>query len=213
MKKIIIGFLLSLSTLIALDDLGIQGTVYPVLEESYMIEIEENSKKIDWKDQISTFKKNVREAFKAKGDLPKCVATSERFFIKMNTLKYPITGASGEVLFPAGYKYNVLELMAKHGLVDPKGMLFVDIDDGLHEEYAKILKDSSTPYAVDGDIEKAAERGFQIEKGDSLIKDLDIKCTPSLYIQEKDRYRIMEIDNNELKAIIEALKLKVNGSF
>lgn len=208
MKKICLTIALLSVSLMAVEDLGVYGTLYPILEESYMVEIEEKSKSVDWSKQIKSFKKSFKDSFVAKGNLPKCVQTTERAYVKMNTLKYPITGPSGEVVLPAGYTYNVLELMYKNGLVATKAMLFVDIDDGLHFEYSELMKKTSDIYAIDGNIEKAAAKGLEVERGDWLIKDLDIKCVPSLYIQEKSQFRILEIDNNELKAIIKAIKVK-----
>lgn len=208
MRNVFIALMILYTSAFAIKDLGTYGKLYPIIEESFMVQIEENYKKIDWDKQKDNFRKSVRESFIAKGNLPLCQKTRTREYVRMNTLKSPIFAADGSILYPVGYTYNVLELMAKNGLVSKKGLLFVDIDEVRQFSYAKEMSVNADIYAVDGDIEIAAKKGFQVEKGDGLIDVMDIQCTPSLYIQTRNHFEILEINNEDLKTVVQSLKEK-----
>ena len=208
MKSLFFVFFLVV-TAQAMKDLGVHGQLYPILERSYMDELEEKSKNVDWEKQQDNFKKSFKKSFIAKSGLPKCQITKVRRFYKMYTVKYPL-GTEEHLEIPAGTTFNVIAKMREKGITTSDTYLFVDINDGLHFEYAKLRDKESSVYvmALDGDIEEAAKKGFQVEKGDGLVKEFEIKCTPSIYTMKDDHFEVLEIDNNELLSKIKKMKEK-----
>ena len=186
-----------------LTDLGVFGQMYEIEEVSLMDEIEEKAKTVDWKKQIKALKESQKRIMTAHGGLPLCQTTKKRDVFLFNTLKYPIFGPDGTILYDKGFKYNVLSLMSKNNLVDKKPMLFFDLNEVRQIEYAKLIGTSSHLYITDGYLEDAPKNKLKdVYIADSLIKQFKIRCTPSLYVQKKDRYEVFEIDNEYLKILI-----------
>ncbi len=184
-------------------DLGVYGRLYKIEEVSLIKEIEKKAKTVDWKKQLSAFKESEKRIMTAKGDLPLCQTTRKRTVFVINTLESPIFGSDGKEIYKKGYKYNVLKLMSEHGLIDKKPMLFFNENEVRQVAYAKLINNSTHLYITDGSLEKTADDNLNnVYIGDSLIKQFKVQCTPSIYIQKKDRFEVFEIDNNYLKTII-----------
>lgn len=184
-------------------DLGTYGLLYTIKEKSLMKEIEEKAKTVDWVKQIKAFKDSKKRIFTAKGNLPLCQKTRKRDVFIFNTLKYPIYGSDGKILYNRGFKYNVLSLMNKNNLMDKKPMLFFNLNEVRQVQYAKLIEKNAHLYMTDGYLEDSAKDNLKnVYVADSLIDQFQIECTPSIYIQKKDRYEVYEIDNETLKQTI-----------
>jgi len=180
-------------------DFGAYGQLYDIEEFNLIDEIKDKYSKIDWDKQKKSFEESAKEIMIAKGNLPLCQTTEKRKVYLYNTLKYPIYGPNKEIIYPIGYKFNVLKVLAERGMVDQRKMLFFNMNEPRQVQLAKKMKNEHM-YLTDGSLEDAAKAGIiEPYRADGLIKKLQIKCTPSIYVQKEDHYEVYEIDNETLK--------------
>ena len=102
-----------------------------------------------------------------------------------------------KILFKKGDKYNILK---ENNIAFRKYILFIDADDDLQLRLAVQLKNRADIYVAKGDITNLKQYGInaKISRENVESKALNLKCVPSIYAQQNNKFIINEYDIKKL---------------
>lgn len=196
MKSLIIALLLLPVSAFAVD-LGTFGSTYEIKERDMIEVIKERAGKVDWKSLVEKSKEDLKaKVGRVDKPFPKAPDNSSYYIDLTTTLERDIytrdRSGSPKLLYPKGYKFNVLDYTKLH-------KRFVFFDATRPEETAwfkaKFASDiNSMPILSAGNaLEFAKEIGREAYViDDDLIKRFELKATPTVVYQEKNKLRADE---------------------
>ena len=182
-------------------DLGTHGKTYEPAEPDFfeLIKSPEVQKRIA--SATAGAKHSLGNSFSGKASVEGCVATGTREYEPTYTLKNEIRSADGKMLFPKGYRFNILGRLAAKGAVFRRRILFIDADDPVHVALAKRYADGADIIVARGDGMPLAREGVRVAVANPVIVDrFGLKCLPSMYEQRGDRFFIREYTDKYLLA-------------
>lgn len=178
-------------------DLGSVGSVYDIAEKDLMEVIKDRASKVDWKALADKSKKDIVENVgKVDKQLPKATDNATYYVDLTTELDHDIyirdnTGKP-KILYPKGYKFNVLDYTQLK-------TTFVFFDASRDEEIAWYKSKYANTANAMPIITKGSAYKFAHEVGrevyiidDSILKQFQLKATPTVVHQEKNKLRADE---------------------
>ena len=202
MKAILVSLLVSLVVFKSeAKSLGIIGSVFPVMEMSFLTFIEERINQLNQDGTFNHLQEKWQRTAEKKANRPKpCVLsaitnTQTHFYIPAVTLSNPIYDAFGKVIFAAGTKRN--------GLAEIPGYkpcwLFIDGDDLSQIAWAKKqLNTCSKPKLIltNGSVKEAENkfnRVIYFVQAGVITKKLNIQAVPSKVTRQGNKLLVREV--------------------
>lgn len=199
-------------------DLGTQGSLFEIREESIVKFLERRAAELDLAElQAQWEEKAKKDILNPKGsNLTTLVQdTRVRYFEPIYEVKQDILDGEGRVLYPAGYKFNFLKKLEETGseMIDlSKRYVFVSYNEENQREWLstylsdneKLAKNNKiTVIFTSGNLEKIQESFPELvlnfDQQSQVSKMLDVKSVPSIVTIEGNKFRIEEIGTNNLK--------------
>lgn len=179
-------------------DLGIKGTVYPIIERDALEEIEEQANRVDW-GKLFDKKANDR---RIKNYKPSNIVHLSRSKInRVRTvnisyaLEFDIPDGKGGILYPKGFLFNPLDY-----LLYPNTIVVINGADREQVEWFKHSAhfDSSTCvlWITDGNYyDLSGELGRPVYyANDFIVRRFELQFVPCLIVQKGNRLEVTEID-------------------
>lgn len=198
MLNIILIIMLSITSLIALEDLGTYEGAKTIEGKSFSDEINERIKSIDVKKIEEQMIKEKKASYNLGKNLPECSETISREYspeiIFTEELVIPY---SREILFKKGEKVNILKHL---NISFPYYLVFADANSLIQKKLVQALSSKSMVMFVNGDISEYIERDQQIfiARKEFEVKSFNIRCLPSIVAQNGDKFVVNEYKPDEL---------------
>lgn len=204
MRVLIASFILATS-LFSYEDLGTYGQTKEIKERDLMELFNERASQLDYKKVEEEIISNAKKSLIIKSSIPACTENKQRVYeplVKVNQdIKIPYTDV---VLHKKGSSYNILK---ENRLFMPYNMMFIDADDEVQVELAKVYKMELgyklRVFAVKGNLFKLLKdpilKESQMAREDLEVKAFDLKCVPSIYAQKEYKFNIVEYSPELIK--------------
>lgn len=174
------------------------GNSYPIVEKDALEEIQERMAQVAWDKVLDPDKMKEKVMGFQPEDaqrLPRAKEDKTRLVDIIYTLEFDIPDANGEVLYPRGYTFNVLDFTFLPNIL----VVF----DGADPEQVTWLKNS--PYADDFRTILIASGGRYFDLATDLSRPvyylpqmlaerLQIQAAPSVLVQKGNKMQIREVD-------------------
>ncbi|MDR3176937.1 MAG: hypothetical protein LBU06_10475 [Desulfovibrio sp.] len=204
--RIIIPALMTmlLATPVRARVVGTEGNVYPIAEIELVSLIAAKAAKFDFERYEEDHKRQITDRIKtfrpadAVRDLPVARISAAYKIDPTYTLPYDLRDAQGEIVYPAGYTFNPLEVMAKQGL--SLRLPYVIINAERHEEMlwlerklAKSPKGTFHLLITNGYAYELSEKfGFPVYYLSEQVKErLVVKVTPTVVFQPENERKFL----------------------
>lgn len=161
------------------------GQTYPIAERDALEEIQTRTKQVDWAkaldpDKITWSAKNGHLVRRAPMD-------RTRQFVPWHTIEFDVRDQFGQVIYPKGFQFNVLEhitLPYRVVVIDPGDVAWVK----------PLLRDSDMVILTNGDFEEASE---VLERPTFMLDEktktrLGIEAVPSIVRQAGNAFIVEE---------------------
>jgi hypothetical protein len=173
-------------------DYGVRGEQYEITDKNFLQLVQERIKESDFSEVKSTAKKNIEKHFIVKNDILSCQKDNTRNHIPMVTFDKDVILPTGEVMATKGDK-NILEILpAPLG----KYVFFLNVENELERDFISkysIDDSSSLVLVLNGDMSILRNNKINAQKATKdLIKIFDVKCSPSIAIQQGNQFVIQE---------------------
>jgi len=179
--------------LFAYMDLGTHGNTHPIKEESFKTQLSkqynENFKKEVLEKEIE---KAYSDSFLVKGTLSECSKSQQREHIPEIIISEDIVMPhTGKILFKKGQHYNIL---SENNINFGKYIILIDANDKAQVELATTYKNYADILVVNGNVKELLDVGINamIARNNIEVKMLDVKCLPSVYTQQEDKFIVNE---------------------
>lgn len=205
MKLVVILVAVLFSTNLYALEVGRSGNTYPITEISFVLLIQQKIEKMDMAAFETKIKKEVEDKainFRPSNSVSKLgkSKTQKMFAVGMeHTLSQDIVTATGTVLYPKGYTFNVLSVLRSKGIQYPFKLVIIDGNDeeellwynanfGQDKSYRLLITDGLASSVVN----KMNLPTFYATK--DIIDKFEIKYTPSIIFQPsgKDYMAVLE---------------------
>ena len=183
-----------------LVDLGTYGETYVIKEENFMDIIERKSKDLNTTLLQKQIDASSKSFLKVKRVLPSCKKTRIREYVPTFIVPADIKLPNGTYIARAGQQMNTLEVMKRNGITMNRYIMFIDADDDIQVQLAYMYKNQGIAFISNGSMDKFEKMTKMTSyKADRLsIKKFDIKCSPSLTIQDGNKMLIYEYNTEDL---------------
>lgn len=200
MKKALMLLMASFSLSFALVDLGTHGSTGDIKEKNFMDEVEAKAKDINATLLQEQLTKNEDAFLTVKKIVPVCIKTQKRTFTPTFVVPADIIMPDGKVIARAGEVHNTLEVMKKNHIAIDRYMMFIDSEDETQVQLSNMYKNQGYVFITNGSIKKyEANTKIPTFKADEIsIEKFNIKCSPSIVIQQNDELVIYEYAPEEL---------------
>ena len=190
----LLSFILLLSCLSSnsiAKDLGVQGTIYPIIETDLAINIKNKLKKLETSGKLAKLQKQWQEKTIAGTKRPRSVEglykakeIKESIFDPSIQLRQDIFDHQGHLIAAKGKRINPLDY---HSL--PENLLFIDGDDWEQLKWAKdkASKHQSIIILTKGDVidlMKSEKIRFYFDQGGFLVKVFGVAALPTIVYQD-----------------------------
>jgi len=196
-----VAVLFSITTSLGADyvDLGTHGDLYQIEEKDLFAEIKEGSLKIDRFKMVEELKNSAREHLIAKGTLPDCQKSADRYYEPKITLEHDINLPESGVVIRKGETFNPLEKALL-----PSYLFFLSSENKKHLALAKKIYSSvgsQVLFIVDrGGLMEMKPISEQAYKGDNgIYKALSIECVPTIIVQQGKKFLVREFGLDQKK--------------
>lgn len=190
--------MLSITSLVALEDLGTYDGTKTIEGKSFSDEINERIKSLDVKKIEEQMIKEKKSSYNLGKNLPECSETVSREYVPEITFSEELViPYSREILFKKGEKVNIL----KHLNINfPYYLVFADADSLIQKKLVNALSQKSMIMFVNGDISDYIEKDQQIfiARKELEVKSFNIRCLPSIVAQNGEKFVVNEYNPNEL---------------
>jgi hypothetical protein len=196
--------LISNLNLYSYEDLGTYGQLYDIKEKDFTVLLEEKYSEVNRAQLKNDIYDSAKKSLKVNSNLSTCIKSQLREFEPIVNLdKDIIIPYSNETIARSG-KYNILE---KNNLFMPYNIIFIDANDELQVELAKIykenLKEKIRVLVAKGDYLKLSKdelfTNSKIARESFELKAFNVQCLPSIYTQKNYSFFIQELNPKELK--------------
>ena len=190
------------ASLFALEDLGAYGKAYEISEPDFFEILHDPSVQKRVVDAAKRVDGSIRENLRGHGSTGACLATATRHYEPVYVLDKDIVLPNGKVLYKKGYRFNILEKMGASGGRFGHAIMFVDADSPVQRAFVrKYAGEKTDVIVVRGDGETLRKEGYRIMvANDTIAKRFDLRCLPSYYIQDGNRFEIREYSEKWLTA-------------
>ncbi|NCN89131.1 MAG: type-F conjugative transfer system protein TraW [Gallionella sp.] len=200
--SIVLGVLVTLSTLAPAEDLGVIGQTYEVTEVNMLDVIQNKLKRMEKTGELARierdYKKKATESIEHPSPIPGIRSTetaSTHYYDPSMVTDKDVVDASGRILFPRGTRVNALDYVGWN-----KYLLFVDGRDQKQLEFSKkIIASSDKPVKlvlVAGEplaLMRKWKSPVYYDQGGKLTRRFAITQVPAIVRQEGKRLRIDEL--------------------
>lgn len=161
------------------------GQTYPIAERDALEEIESRTKQVDWAKELDP--QNVTWSAKDGHRVRRAPADRTRQFVPWHTIEFDVRDQFGQVIYPKGFQFNVLEhitLPYRVVVIDPSDVAWVK----------PLLRDSDMVILTNGDFEEASEL---LERPTFMLDEktkrrLGIEAVPSIVHQSGSGFIVEE---------------------
>jgi conjugal transfer pilus assembly protein TraW len=184
--------------------LGQEGNVYEIEEIDIAVLLQAKAANFDFANYAEENKRQLADRVKtfrpadAVGDLPVAIRSGSYKIDPSYTLPYDLRDAQGEIVYPQGYTYNPLEVMARQGL--SLRMPYVIVNAERREEMLWLEKKLSK--SGKGAFKVLITNGFAFELSEKLgfpvyylseqVKErLAVKVTPTIIYQPNNEKKFL----------------------
>jgi conjugal transfer pilus assembly protein TraW len=195
-------FLLGFTGLVHAENIGVQGTVYPIAEQDIVMFIESRLRTLQANGDIERHQKAFQARALASADRPPAVSgvtrtQKARIFHHdpSITLSRPVTYGLGKTLIAEGTHFNPLSRITLS-----RALLFYDGDDAEQVIWAQKTNEKyqgkTLMILVKGSVKdqsKQFERAIYFDQHGKLTKKFGIRQVPAQLTQEALRLRIEEV--------------------
>ncbi|MDD3466473.1 MAG: hypothetical protein PHE67_04910 [Campylobacterales bacterium] len=173
-------------------DYGVRGEQYEITDKNFLQLVQERISESDFSEVKSSAKKNIEKAFIVKNNLPTCQKDNTRNHVPIVTFDKDVLLPTGEIIATKGVK-NILEMLpAPLG----KYVFFLNVENELERDFISkysIDDSSSLVLVLNGDMSILRNNKINAQKATKdLIKIFDVKCSPSIAIQQGNQFVIQE---------------------
>lgn len=202
MKKILsAGFILFFSittNVYAKSKPIIIGPVYEIKEKDIIEVIKERAAKFD---TIGYLKKQYNKAFYPGSlNIPHTERSNVRYIDPTTVLSSDITDAYGNIMYPAGYRFNVLDTLtlSPHLFIDGTNPEQIALIAKLRQKYSNLAVNLTA-----GDVmEIRKQTSMPVYFASRLMLDrFGVEKVPSFVVQEGSYLKVEEIDVRDEKAV------------
>jgi len=124
------------------------GQTYPIRERDALEEIESRTKQVNWQEELSTA--NITWSAKNGHRVLRAPIDRTRQFVPWYSIEFDVRDQFGQVIYPKGFQFNVLEHITL-----PYRVVVIDPND---VEWVKpLLRDSDMVILTNGDFEDVSE--------------------------------------------------------
>lgn len=180
-----------------MTDYGVRGNTFEIKDKNFLHAVMERGKDIDTKKLEGQFLQSVNKYLINKNSsVSTCLSTRERSYEPIIELKKDIIlPYTNDVLKKKG-SYNILEEMNM-----PMEQYFFFVDTNSPRQVEMALNYASSPGAdksitfvvVNGALNTLLDSGINAIKADkALLGLMDVKCTPSVVVQNQYKFQINE---------------------
>lgn len=190
--------MLSITSLVALEDLGTYEGTKTIEGKSFSDEINERIKSLDVKKIEEQMIKEKKSSYNLGKNLPECSETVSREYVPEITFSEELViPYSREILFKKGEKVNILKHL---NISFPYYLVFADADSLIQKKLVNALSQKSMIMFVNGDISDYIEKDQQIfiARKELEVKSFNIRCLPSIVAQNGEKFVVNEYNPNEL---------------
>lgn len=190
--------MLSITSLVALEDLGTYEGTKTIEGKSFSDEINERIKSLDVKKIEEQMIKEKKSSYNLGKNLPECSETVSREYVPEITFSEELViPYSREILFKKGEKVNILKHL---NISFPYYLVFADADSLIQKKLVNALSQKSMIMFVNGDISDYIEKDQQIfiARKELEVKSFNIRCLPSIVAQNAEKFVVNEYNPNEL---------------
>lgn len=208
-NKIVFSSFLVLTSLFSLEDLGTYGATHSIKEENFMDKVERHAKDLNTSLVQEQFHTSQKEFLSVKNLVPTCTESKKRFFTPTFIVPADIVLPNGKIIAKAGEKRKTLEVMKQNNINIDRYMMFIDVEDFIQVQLSYKYKNQGFVFITNGSIEEYEKSSkANAFKADFLsLERFDIKCSPSIVIQENDQLAIYEYKPEDL---VESTQIEVN---
>jgi conjugal transfer pilus assembly protein TraW len=193
--------------------IGQEGNVYEIEEIDIAVLIQAKAAKFDFakyadenKRQLSDRVKTFRPA-DAVSDLPRATMSGAYKIDPSYTLPYDLRDAQGDLVYPKGYTFNPLEVMAKQGLSLRVPYVIINAERReellwLEKKLSKSGKGTFKVLITNGSAFELSEKlGFPIYYLSEQVKErLAIRATPTIVYQPHNERKFLVANIYRLSA-------------
>jgi conjugal transfer pilus assembly protein TraW len=170
------------------------GKTYPIVEKDAINELQDKASSLNWNKYRASLRKKL-ESYRPPDwiNLPHSREDHEYTTTIIHTLDFDITDKEGNVIYPAGYRFNPLEYISL-----PFGMVFIDGNDEGQVNWVKGYIDKhplTRILIVDGPVFEVMDRLNRrvYYAGGRIIEKLQVRAVPSIVMQEGSLLRIKQL--------------------
>jgi len=161
------------------------GQTYAIIEHDALEEIQTRASEVDWPKELST--RTIAWSARDGYPIPRALEDKKRFYKPLHTVKNPVTDGLGNVIYPLGYRFNVLDYITLPYRV-------VVIDESDIEWVVNKLKPTDMLILTSGDFEKTA---IELQRPTFILDEsvkarLGIKAVPTIIEQSANSFIINE---------------------
>lgn len=184
-----------------LIDMGVHGETFSINEVNFMDTVEQKINDINKTKIKKEYIDSSNEFLEISKLVPVCHTTRTREFTPTFVVPTDIKKADGTYLAREGDVLNTLEVMKQQNITLDKYLMFIDVNDELQVQLAYMYKNQGLVYVTNGSLKDFEERTkIASSKADkSILKKFDIKCSPTLTVQDGNTMKIYEYNINDLK--------------
>ena len=161
------------------------GQTYPIAERDALEEIESRTKQVDWAKELAP--ENISWSAKDGHRVRRAPTDRIRHFVPWHTIEFDVRDQFGQVIYPKGFQFNVLEhitLPYRVVVIDPSDVTWVK----------PLLRDSDMVILTNGDFEEASEL---LERPTFMLDEktkqrLGIEAVPSIVRQSGNSFVVEE---------------------
>ena len=192
--------LLFATLLFSLEDLGTYGSTVVIKEKNFMDSIRDKSKDLNATLIKEQLVQGENDYLTVKEIVPTCSKTDIRDFIPTFIAPTDVILPNGTVVARAGETIKTLELMKKNNIKIDKYMMFIDVTDEIQVQLSYMYKNQGLVFVTKGSIKEYERRTkVQTYRADKQsIEKFNVKCSPSLIIQDGVKLVIYEYDPMDL---------------
>ncbi len=194
MKKILVCVFISCALAqAAYKDLGTFGNTYDIVEKDLLDEMNKAAAKIDTNKLRYKVLESVKASLQGELNLPYCKENNIREKDISAIAQYDIDIPEGDIFIPKGTKAS--DMVSKKLKNASISYYIINLDAKEEIEHSKTKGLPSMVLVANGDMRDERLSHFKERYiiSDTLAKQLDIRCTPSIIKVSKDTLSITEI--------------------
>lgn len=200
-RYLLIATILFGSSIYAIQDLGTYGATHSIKEENFMHKVEKLSKDLNTTMLKEQFYSSKDEFLIVDKIVDTCTETKTRKHTPTFIVPIDVILPNGEVIARAGEVKNTLEVMRNNNINIDRYMMFIDASDTLQLQLSYLYKNQGIAFITNGSIAEYEKQtkvsSFKADK--TTIEKFNIKCSPSIVVQQGNSLLIYEYNPEDLK--------------